>query len=58
VEHHGGLVGERRDLGPGGGQQRVAVEPPTGEQPGRIGERACAEADQPLAVEPGEVVLV
>jgi hypothetical protein len=37
-------------------QQRIPLEPPPFQQRGAVGDRARAEADQPLAVDPGEVV--
>jgi hypothetical protein len=38
-----------------GREERVALEPARREQTGRFGERARAETDQPLAVDPGEI---
>jgi hypothetical protein len=57
VQHDVGAVGERRGLRPWGRQQRVSLEPAPREDPGCVGERTGAEADQALAVDPGEVAL-
>jgi hypothetical protein len=58
MEHHRGVVDKRLHLRPRRRQQRISVEPSASQQRGPVGERARAEADQPLAVEPGEVALV
>ena len=39
------------------GEQGVGVDPVRAQEQWRVGERAAPEADQALAVEPGEVAL-
>jgi hypothetical protein len=57
AQDRGGALAEVGRLleGAVGGQQRVAVEATLVKQPRGIRERARTEADQALAVEPGEV---
>src|SRR5262245_22257337 len=58
VQHHRRCAHDLR-RGPGGAlgrQQRKALEPAALDQARRVRQRTCAEPDQALAVDPGEVV--
>jgi len=58
VQHDSRTLDQGRRLPRGalGREQRVLGEGPLREQPRRVVQRAAAEADQPLGVDPGELV--
>jgi hypothetical protein len=57
VQHEPGVLGQSRYLGARGREQRITPEPAPGQECRGVCERASPEADQPLAVEPGEIAL-